>query len=159
MSDISAPALWSCLDYHINYYVQILHFISLYSCPFHPLLWRRRFCALGHDHSLYSKPYIPTGCPKKRIFFHYQLSSQLAMEGHVPSKPVSQNGDSESAFFWDTLCTYNFLVTSLGILMLQPLLATPAEKSWMEEVSWAPVSLRSLSLPVESRREKVMLNI
>ena len=38
MSDISAPALWSCLDYHINYYVQILHFISLYSCPFHPLL-------------------------------------------------------------------------------------------------------------------------
>ena len=43
--------------------------------------------------------------------------------------------------------------------MLQPLLATPAEKSWMEEVSWAPVSLRSLSLPGESRREKVMLNI
>ena len=68
LSDISAPALWSCLYYYINSYVQILYFISLYCCPFHTLLWRRRFCALGHDHSLYSKPYLPTGCPKNRTF-------------------------------------------------------------------------------------------
>ena len=129
MSDISAPALWSCLDYCINYYVQILYFISLYSCPFHPMLWRRRFCALGHDHSLYCKPYIPTGCPKKRIFFHYQLSSQLALEGHVPSNPVSQNGNSESAFFgtpcispwytsalWHKLCEYDDFRSWHGLL-------------------------------------------
>jgi hypothetical protein len=28
--------------------------------------------------------------------------------------------------------------TSLGILMLQPLFATPAEKSCIDEVSWTP---------------------
>jgi hypothetical protein len=31
--------------------------------------------------------------------------------------------------------------------MEQPRLATPAEKSWMDDVSWRPVSRRSLSLP------------
>ena len=62
------------------------------------------------------------------------LPTILAVEGHVPPDQVSQNGNSESAFFLGHP-VYNFLVTSLGILMLQPLLATPAEKSWMEEVS------------------------
>merc|ERR1719242_2210275 len=42
---------------------------------------------------------------------------------------------------------YPFSATSLGILMLLPLLATPALKSWMLEVSWSPVSLLSLSFP------------
>ena len=41
--------------------------------------------------------------------------------------------------------------------MLQPLLATPAEKSWMEEVSWAPVNLLSLSLP-EQRVMPVLIH-
>ena len=40
-----------------------------------------------------------------------------------------------------------FSATSRGIRMEQPRLATPAEKSWMEEVSWRPVSRLSLSLP------------
>ena len=84
-----------CTD--ITFYIII--FLSLPSSVV--LCWR--FCALGHDHSLYCKPYIPTECPKKRIFFHYQLSSQLALEGHVPSNPVFQNGNSESAFFWENL--------------------------------------------------------
>ena len=75
------------------------------------LCWR--FCALGHDHSLYCKPYIPTECPKKRIFFHYQLSSQLALEGHVPSNPFSQNGNSESAFFFGTPCISSWYTPAL----------------------------------------------
>ena len=33
--------------------------------------------------------------------------------------------------------------------MLQPLLATPAEKSWIDDVSWAPVRRRSLSWEVD----------
>ena len=76
LSHISAPAHWSCLDYSIIQLLSldiIFHIIILsYCCPFHPLLWRRRFCALGHDHSLCSKRYIlyiiPTGCPKKSTF-------------------------------------------------------------------------------------------
>ena len=31
--------------------------------------------------------------------FHCLLSSQLAVEDHVPSNPVTQKGNSESAFF------------------------------------------------------------
>ena len=40
-----------------------------------------------------------------------------------------------------------FSATSRGMRMLEPRLATPAEKSCMEDVSWCPVSRRSLSLP------------
>ena len=43
---------------------------------------------------------IYTGCPKKVV------SSQLAVGGHIPSNLVSQNSNSESAFFWDTLCAF-----------------------------------------------------
>ena len=43
-----------------------------------------------------------------------------------------------------TLSSNRLLIIATS-LMLQPLLATPAEKSWIEEVSWAPVSLLSLS--------------
>ena len=35
---------------------------------------------------------------------HCQLSSQLALEGHIPSNPISQNGNSESVFFFGTSC-------------------------------------------------------
>merc|ERR1719427_317680 len=42
---------------------------------------------------------------------------------------------------------YPCSATSRGIRMLQPRFASPAEKSWMLEVSCAPVSRRSLSLP------------
>lgn len=37
--------------------------------------------------------------------------------------------------------------TTRGIRIEHPRLATPAEKSWMEEVSWFPAKRRSMSLP------------
>ena len=36
-----------------------------------------------------------------------QFSSQLAVEGHIPSNPGSQNSNSESALFWDTLYAFS----------------------------------------------------
>merc|ERR1719400_2635345 len=44
---------------------------------------------------------------------------------------------------------YPFLssATPLGIRMEHPRLATPALKSWIEEVSWRPVNRLSLSFP------------
>ena len=52
---------------------------------------------------------------------------------------------------------YPFLSSahSRGILILQPLLATPAEKSWIEEVSLAPASLLSLSCTAKELDIKV----
>ena len=35
-----------------------------------------------------------------------QFSSQLAVEGHIPSNPGSQNSNSESSLFWDTLYAF-----------------------------------------------------
>ena len=40
----------------------------------------------------------PTGCPKKPPSTASWLLLKLAVEGNIPSNPVSQNGTSESAF-------------------------------------------------------------
>ena len=64
------------------------------------------------------------------VAFHCQLSNQLA---EYPQNRLCKTVIQKVLFYGHPV--YNFLVTSLGILMLQPLLATPAEKSWMEEVS------------------------
>ena len=72
-------------------------------------------------HKLHDKSFLQ-GVPKKRTFriavlqnwvwghmaFHYQLSSQLAMEGHTPSYPVLQNSNSETAFV-GTPCTSDYV--------------------------------------------------
>ena len=44
-----------------------------------------------------------TGCLKRNTLsrsatFHWQLSRQLAVEGQMPSNPVSEKGNLESAF-------------------------------------------------------------
>ena len=41
----------------------------------------------------------PTGCPKKPPSTASWLLLKLAVEGNIPSNPVSQNSNSESAFF------------------------------------------------------------
>ena len=62
------------------------------------------------------------------------LQVAVTLGRHLP-------GNSES----DWSVTSNIASSPVACLMLQPLLATPALKSSMLEVSWRPVSLRLLS--------------
>ena len=61
------------------------------------------------------------GCPKKKALYElpfygasfWNVSFQLAVEGRMPSNPVLQNGNSESAVFWDILYCANDFVENI----------------------------------------------
>ena len=88
-------------------------------------------CGLDNDPGDLVGVTVTAGSPVLQV----AVSLGRNLPGYSDMKDISQQSSNISTS------------PSLTCLMLQPLLATPALKSWMLEVSLAPASLRSLSFP------------
>ena len=89
--------------------------------------------------SIHGSSYHHTGCLKKRTFYIavlrnrlwcyvafncHLISSQLAVESHVPSMPVSQNSNSKVHFLWDTLYVFTYYTDKDLYLVIAAMLVT-----------------------------------
>ena len=109
---------------HLNTHKNAKHEEKKYMCDEcdYQSAWHSHFLRHKQSKHGFSQPrngrlnycdWTPSGCPKKRHFLNFWNwenrfegiwpSSQLAVEGHIPSNLVSQNGNSKSVFFEDTL--------------------------------------------------------
>ena len=109
---------------HLNTHKNAKHEEKKYMCDEcdYQSAWHSHFLRHKQSKHGFSQPrngrlnycdWTPNGLPKKRHFLNFWNwenrfegiwpSSQLAVEGHIPSNLVSQNGNSKSVFFEDTL--------------------------------------------------------
>ena len=90
---------------------------------------------------------------KKNVFLSYQIQAiqinHSSKQQVFTKTSVTWQGSQFEDGLRSSRYPHLFSATSLGILIEQPLFATPAEKSWIEEVSCKPVRRLSLSFPVK----------